>query len=409
MQAKRRIWSHRGWWLMAIGLVAGTGWLIAPSWTSVNMDVDLSHTTAQTAIVSGAEIVPSLKWRGVMDVYDAGKPLVLAISLPARDAYFWRIKLAFREVGQQIRVFLNGTSVAQWTAAKGNDAAEKFQLRTQPGTVHEGRNLVEFRHDGPPRSVRYEQVRARNYRTEIVPGAAYLADRAAAARRLAAWGWLGWCLIVGAAFGAVVIVGSRLVNWAYGGSAAQAAAWRWLPIPVLTAVVVAGILVERVSPYRLLLSPLAGLILLVGLAGVHDLVVMLPGLVWRGCRWAIRRLAGLQLPVRMSLRSIQQLIPWLLRLAWAAACLLGRWLFRVGTVWIPTAARAVWRWWCRHQTAEGYARFFLYLLVISGILWWLKIKPLADRVGEWAWCALLISCLGYAFRALRTDREVSRS
>ena len=49
----------------------------------------------------------------------------------------------------------------------------------------------------------------------------------------------------------------------------------------------------------------------------------------------------------------------------------------------------------------GYAHFFLYLLVVAAVFWVAGAKLVADRVSEWAWCALMISALLYTWRACR--------
>lgn len=380
---------------ISIAMAAAVAAVVAPAFRPVEVRLDLSHRTSVPAIVSGGEIVPSTRWPEIMDLYDQQGSLTVQVPLPVADLYLWRMKLACQESGQRVTVLVNGTPCGVFTAAKGQDQAEKFQFKTLPQLVRDGVGLVEFRHAGPPRSVRYELVSARNYRSALIPRAVYLVSREGRAARLGLLAMLAWTLIGAGWILGCSFLGGRAVAWTYLGRPGRSGWWCRFPWPLVAIVALAGHLVAEVTEYRLILSPVAGAVLLAGLVTVPYVVTAVPALLWRALRLILRALIGRELLVRtavaMALRIVGRAI------AKGAVLLVARGL--------PAAARAMWRWWCRHQNAEGYLRFFVYLLVVAGLLWWLTpAKAFADRVGEWAWCALLISCLGYAWRALRAER-----
>jgi len=392
-------------WIVVILMAVGLGALVEPGFHPATVTLDLSRVSSMPAILAGGETVPSRRYPQVMDLYDRGKSLELAMALPAVDGYWVRFKLAFQQSGQQVTVRLNGAAVATFVASKGGAAAEKFSCRIPSEQIRAGQNVWRFEHALPAGTIRYELVEARNYRTELLPGAAYLAFRrpeSLAARWQPVLGWL----MAGIGLLAIMpMLGGRWLAWVY--RTPQAArGWWWLPIPLVALGIVGANAVAWASPYRLILSPWLALGAAAAAMAAQVLLISLPGTVWRMLRGTVTVVTGLGPPARVSVITA---ITWISRLAWHGARQGMVWAGRVAVlavrVWLPAIARAVWRWWLRHQSAPGYARFFVYLLGVSGALWLLKARAWADRVSEWAWCALLISCLWYAFRAFRADKE----
>ena len=427
--------------LTAVIVAGALGWLLSPAYRPVTADLDLSHKTTTPAIRAGGDIVPSVRWPEVMDLYDRAGALTLAISLPQRDAYLWHLRLACQSAGHHVTIRLNGTPRQELVSTKAG-AAEKFRMRTAPSEILVGDNTIEFRHAGPPRSVRYERVIAKNYQAVIITHAAYLVLRTStAAPRIGLLWWLVWAVAGGLLVHAASGIGARALGGLYRQALPRADGWLAIPMAIIGCLALAGIGLEFVSPYRLVLSPAAGGILLISPVVAFVFLLAIPGLLWRAIRGIYGVIAGAQLPKRLldaqrSFLSALRAAPRAAgrvaghaagraapRAALCAAILaaLGSTLLAVGRlilialrdllVWfvaraLPATGRWLWRQWRRHQHAAGYFQFFLYLLVLSGLLWVLGVKPLAERMSEWAWCTLLISALLYAVRALKTeDRE----
>lgn len=386
-------------WLVAFGISAMLATVVAPAFHPRKFSLDLSHEATASAIVSGGAIVPDGRFIGVIAVYDRGAPLVLSIPIEAAEPYLWRIKLAFQAPGQRVTVRLNGVPQAELVSVKGHDQAEKFRVRTSPGAVKPGANLLQFSHRDPPRSVRYEKVEFANYQAKITPDQAYLVPRALPVPSMH-WILTGlWILVMTVAIRAYTAAGRRAVAWAYQRPAARVGWIDWVALtpPVLFAAATAAVPV--VSPYRVVLMPAAAGIVVFGSVAIPYPLIAVPAVLHRTLRFLLQLFFKVQLPVRTALVSLLVITA---RVVWTGLVRATSWLWTVG---LPRTGRAVWRWWCRHQNVEGYSRFFVYLLVLAGVLWLLRLRPLATSVGEWAWCALMISVLGHVLRALRSHDE----
>lgn len=389
-------------WVILTLLMVGLGHALDPMFHPTAMVLDLSHLDSASAIIAGGETVPSRRWPKVMDLYDRGVPLQLALELPTVDEYWFRFKLAFQKPGLRTTVQINGISVAECVALKGGDAAEKFSYRVAAEHVRPGRNVLQFQHGLPARAVRYELVEARNYRSELLPGVAYLAFRHRQPLAAHWWRLLLWLVIgLGSVFWAFAL-GSWLLGWVYQTPRAQQARWWWIPVPLVAIGALAACGLAWLSPYRLVVPPWVGIGGMAGLIILQDVVIAVPGIIWRVTRGTVSVAAGLGPPVRVSVAIVSVFMG---RALWLGLVGLGRLLVLAGRQWLPAAARGLWRWWLRHQSAPGYARLFVYLLGVAGGLWLLKAKAWAERVSEWAWCALLISCLWYAVKALRAGED----
>lgn len=397
-----RWWS---WMVMTAAIVvAVVGWrlAVAPRFQPVDVSLDLSHRPAVEQLGPAWEVAPVPWWPGVFEVFDRGRPAPVAVTVPAAAPYELRLKLQFRAPQAKVRYALNGTPIGEWTPANVG-VAEKRSHRIAPPVVRAGRNELVFLNEGPPRSVLYEQVRLRNYRSKIWEPHLYLVPPSGSSVP-----WQPTALVVGVALG--------LGLW-WAGAAAWVVlgGWSWRQVLGwetgvwgMGAVALAALLIGPwAAGFPLAATPLGYGVLLAVLWGAGQLPLALAALLRRLAQAFIAtgRLASASVPTVRA--SVWALVKFSWRLAASLAVflvvgILGRALVRGGRLaWRGLCA--AWRWFLTNQSPVGYLKMAAGLFVLSLPCHVIRWTRAAVTLGHLAGIAVVIACLLEAIRALKEE------
>ncbi|MBI4313606.1 MAG: hypothetical protein HY594_02195 [Candidatus Omnitrophica bacterium] len=336
--------------------------------------LDLSRQSDAAALGPEWEVVPKIKWPGVVEVFDRGRPAAIRFELPAAAAYQIRLKLLFQSPLAKVSPFLNGAPLEQWTPGKIGEAQRRTFLL--PGSMfHAGVNVISFQNSGPARSVLYEQVRVRNFVSVLMKHRIYLIPGSRFAMIFPPVGVLGMLVLFGIAALGLACATAFFGKWQLARSVAWGTkAWWMTGALLLLPACVAGL-----SPYSLA-SDRRGFLAVVAAAwGAGQLPLL--------CALALRRLGMIlwrDLPRRiLTGRILTGRIlspPALLMKTIPALC---RFLLQT--------ARAGWIWFFSHRHSRAYLFYSLVFLGLGGAFYGLGIKPAAQGLGNLSVCFAAIA------------------
>jgi len=162
----------RKWTIVAIWLIlGGAGWLMWTRWVvrdfkPIDINLDFSHRPGIDYLKSDWEVEPVEGWPGVFRAFPKTSPAYISLELPEAVPYVFRLKAVFLHPSARITSTLNEHPIGDWSPSLIGQA-EKRQHLVPSLWTHSGTNRIRLDWVGPPRSILFEQVRFRNFRSKI--------------------------------------------------------------------------------------------------------------------------------------------------------------------------------------------------------------------------------------------------
>ncbi len=311
-----------------ITVIALIGWLLL-QWTvsftfnPQEFSLDLSMISNQSHLKENWKIIPSLAFKGVMDVSVSQAPGAIDFSLKEADTQYVRIKARLLDPKQELSISVNGHPWKNLRIGR-KPGVQKWSGTVPPDMLNQGKNRIFFQ-SSTPAPIFIEKVSIRNYRSDPDISRFFIGlDQSFRGKRWLSiqWNSFPWLLILALFLCGVELITTYFWNHIYRVRkevSTQQIIWTGFIVPLFLFFVF--ICISSFTPYLVLLTmPTYWMIWGAGIVAVH-LICALIGMIRR---W----LEQLAFFLEQSFLSSSKVFSSRLH-RWAGSLLfLGKWLFK---------------------------------------------------------------------------------
>ncbi len=262
---------------MRVFLIAAIGWLML-QWTvsftfnPQEFSIDLSMISSRSHLKENWKVIPSLAFKGVMDVSVSEAPGAIDFSLKEADTQYIRIKARLLDPKQELRISVNQHP---WKNLKigRKPGVQKWSGTVPAEILHSGENRITFE-SSTPAPVFIEKFSIRNYRSDPDISRFFIGlDQSYRGKRWLSIQWISfpWLLILALLLGAVEISADCFWNQIYrvrSELSTQKIIWTGFMVPLFLFFVF--ICISSFTPYLVLLTlPTYWMIWGAGILDVH--------------------------------------------------------------------------------------------------------------------------------------------